>query len=117
MRRKSTRQLYQYNNMPSLATVQFFAVLAIFSYLGFNDMSVLGILFLHYICELLYCTYKSWINFIIIISDAEKEYTATLPVAENVAWAWMIFFAYLLPELGSFIRSTRMCIFKVRCGG
>jgi len=42
----------------------------------------------------------------------EKDYTATLPVSENVAWAWMIFFAYLLPELGSWFRSTRMCIFK-----
>nr|QCI31493.1 chitin synthase [Grandidierella japonica] len=42
----------------------------------------------------------------------EKDYTATLPVAENVAWAWMIFFAYLIPEAGSWFRSTRMCIFK-----
>ena len=34
----------------------FFAVLAIFSYVGFNDMSDLGILFSYYICELLCCT-------------------------------------------------------------
>ena len=34
----------------------FFAVLVIFSYLGFNEMSVIGILFSYYICELLYCT-------------------------------------------------------------
>ena len=38
------------------------------SYLGFNDMPDLGILFSYYICELLYCTvYMSWINFIIIL--------------------------------------------------
>ena len=41
-----------------------FAVLAIFSYLGFNDMSDLGILYLYYIRELLYCTRLK--NFIII---------------------------------------------------
>ena len=32
----------------------FFAVLAILSYLGFNDMSDLGILFSYYVSELLY---------------------------------------------------------------
>ncbi|XP_018021745.1 chitin synthase chs-2 [Hyalella azteca] len=42
----------------------------------------------------------------------EKDYMATIPVAENVAWAWMIFLAYIIPELGSWFRSTRMCIFK-----
>ena len=36
--------------------VFFFAVSAIFSYLGFKDMSDLGFLFLYYIYELLYCT-------------------------------------------------------------
>ncbi|KAF2352209.1 Nucleotide-diphospho-sugar transferase, partial [Trinorchestia longiramus] len=44
--------------------------------------------------------------------EPEKDYMATIPVAENVAWAWMIFFAYIIPELGSWFRSTRMCIFK-----
>ena len=34
------------------------AVLAIFSYLGFNDMSDLGILFSNYICKILYCTIR-----------------------------------------------------------
>lgn len=54
------------------------------------------------------------ISSVFIVTVNEKDYMVTIPVAENVAWAWMIFFAYIIPELGSWFRSTRMCIFKVR---
>ncbi|KAK8746557.1 hypothetical protein OTU49_017078, partial [Cherax quadricarinatus] len=42
----------------------------------------------------------------------EKDYIATLPEEENVAWAWMLFFCFIVPELGTWFRSTRMCVFK-----
>ncbi|KAK4319406.1 hypothetical protein Pmani_009641 [Petrolisthes manimaculis] len=42
----------------------------------------------------------------------EKDYIATLPEEENVVWAWMLFFCFIVPELGSWFRSTRMCVFK-----
>ena len=37
---------------------------------------------------------------------------AKLPSAERVAWTWCLFFAFLLPELGTFVRSFRICLFK-----
>ncbi|MPC29931.1 hypothetical protein E2C01_023185 [Portunus trituberculatus] len=42
----------------------------------------------------------------------EKDYRATLPDEENVVWAWMLFFCFIVPELGTWFRSTRMCVFK-----
>lgn len=42
----------------------------------------------------------------------EKDYIATLPEEENVVWAWMLFFCFIVPELGTWFRSTRMCVFK-----
>ncbi|XP_076028581.1 hyaluronan synthase-like protein kkv [Oratosquilla oratoria] len=43
---------------------------------------------------------------------SEKDYTVTIPEEENVAWAWVIFFAYCIPELGTVFRSSRMLLFK-----
>lgn len=42
----------------------------------------------------------------------EKDYEATIPPLENVAWAWALFFCFIIPELGTWFRSTRMCLFK-----
>ncbi|XP_047000975.1 chitin synthase chs-2 isoform X1 [Schistocerca americana] len=42
----------------------------------------------------------------------EKQFKATLPDEERVAWMWCIMIAYLVPEVGSFIRSARICFFK-----
>nr|XP_045601815.1 chitin synthase chs-2-like isoform X3 [Procambarus clarkii] len=42
----------------------------------------------------------------------EKDYIATIPEEENVVWAWMLFFCFIVPELGTWFRSTRMCVFK-----
>lgn len=41
-----------------------------------------------------------------------KTYVTSIPPLENVAWAWMLFFAYIVPELGTLFRSGRMCLFK-----
>ncbi|XP_050718353.1 chitin synthase chs-2-like isoform X1 [Eriocheir sinensis] len=47
-----------------------------------------------------------------LLLSSEKDYRATLPDEENVIWAWMLFFCFIVPELGSWFRSTRMCVFK-----
>jgi len=41
-----------------------------------------------------------------------KNYVATISVQERVAWTWCIFFAFLVPELGTVFRSARICVFK-----
>lgn len=35
-----------------------------------------------------------------------------LPEEERIAWIWCIIAAVSVPDLGSFIRSIRVCIFK-----
>ncbi|XP_068231758.1 chitin synthase chs-2-like isoform X2 [Palaemon carinicauda] len=42
----------------------------------------------------------------------EKKFRAKIPEEENVVWAWMILFCFIVPELGTWFRSTRMCVFK-----
>ncbi|XP_014616657.1 PREDICTED: uncharacterized protein LOC106793893 [Polistes canadensis] len=42
----------------------------------------------------------------------EKEYVATLPEEERIAWTWCIIIAFAVPEFGALIRSLRICIFK-----
>ncbi|XP_049787548.1 chitin synthase chs-2-like [Schistocerca cancellata] len=42
----------------------------------------------------------------------EKQFAAELPEEERVAWMWCILIAYAVPELGTFIRASRMCFFK-----
>ncbi|XP_071550893.1 chitin synthase chs-2 isoform X4 [Panulirus ornatus] len=42
----------------------------------------------------------------------EKDYVATIPEEENVVWAWVLLFCFIVPELGTWFRSTRMCVFK-----
>lgn len=42
----------------------------------------------------------------------EKQFIVKLPEAERVAWIWCIFFAFIVPQLGSTFRACRMCFFK-----
>ncbi|XP_077301033.1 hyaluronan synthase-like protein kkv isoform X2 [Arctopsyche grandis] len=42
----------------------------------------------------------------------DKQFIATIPPQERVAWMWCIFFAFLVPEIGALIRSIRICFFK-----
>jgi len=35
-----------------------------------------------------------------------------LPEVERVGWIWCLFFAYAVPEVLTFLRSTRICFFK-----
>lgn len=38
--------------------------------------------------------------------------TAHIPIEQKIAWKWAILFAFAVPELGTFIRSLRICLFK-----
>lgn len=44
--------------------------------------------------------------------DDEREFEVTLPRVEKVSWIWTLIFIYWIPELGTFIRSVRICWFK-----
>lgn len=35
-----------------------------------------------------------------------------LPPGERVAWIWCLLLAFIVPEIGTFIRSLRICFFK-----
>ena len=40
------------------------------------------------------------------------EYDQQIRVTERVAWIWAIGFAYSTPQILSFLRSLRKCLFK-----
>ncbi|KAG8237767.1 hypothetical protein J437_LFUL017831 [Ladona fulva] len=42
----------------------------------------------------------------------EKHFTSVIPEEERIAWTWSLLIAIAAPELGAFIRSFRICIFK-----
>jgi len=42
----------------------------------------------------------------------QKHFTVTLPEVERVGWIWCLFFAYAIPEVMTFLRSSRICFFK-----
>jgi chitin synthase len=47
-----------------------------------------------------------------VSTDTEQQITVKLPEEERVGWIWCLFFAYAVPEVLSFLRSTRICFFK-----
>ncbi|KAL1124219.1 hypothetical protein AAG570_001989 [Ranatra chinensis] len=42
----------------------------------------------------------------------DKQFVVNLPAEERVAWMWCLLIAFAVPELGTLIRSVRMCVFK-----
>lgn len=44
----------------------------------------------------------------------DKTWRVEIPDVEKVAWVWCLFFCFMAPEAGTWVRSARMCIFKVR---
>nr|AFM38193.1 chitin synthase [Anasa tristis] len=42
----------------------------------------------------------------------DKQFVVNLPAEERVAWSWCLIFAFAIPELGTLIRSLRICVFK-----
>ncbi|KAF5272147.1 hypothetical protein FQA39_LY01229 [Lamprigera yunnana] len=44
--------------------------------------------------------------------DRNKEYVVELPRVERIAWIWVIVFAFFVPEVMTFLRSIRICLFK-----
>ncbi|KAJ8967543.1 hypothetical protein NQ314_002858 [Rhamnusium bicolor] len=42
----------------------------------------------------------------------EQQFVVSLPEEERVVWIWFVMFAYMVPELGTFIRSVRIIFFK-----
>lgn len=46
------------------------------------------------------------------IAGANEQFLITLSEEERATWVWVIMFTYFVPELGTFIRSVRIMIFK-----
>lgn len=42
----------------------------------------------------------------------EKQFIVQLPDEERIAWTWCLFFAFIIPEIGTLIRASRICFFK-----
>uniref|UniRef100_A0A336L059 chitin synthase n=1 Tax=Culicoides sonorensis TaxID=179676 RepID=A0A336L059_CULSO len=42
----------------------------------------------------------------------QKEYLASIPEPQRIAWIWALIFSFGIPELGTFIRACRICYFK-----
>lgn len=61
-----------------------------------------------HVCILLFEITHHFLN----ILGRDKQFLAELPDSERVAWMWCIYFAFLVPEIGAFIRSLRICFFK-----
>lgn len=47
-----------------------------------------------------------------VFNDRQRHFEVQLPVEERVGWVWCLFFAYAIPEVMTFLRSTRICFFK-----
>lgn len=44
--------------------------------------------------------------------EPQKEYLATIPEPQRIAWIWALVFSFGIPELGTFVRACRICWFK-----
>ncbi|XP_063977240.1 chitin synthase chs-2 isoform X2 [Diachasmimorpha longicaudata] len=42
----------------------------------------------------------------------DRQFVVSLPEEERIGWMWCIIIAFAVPEIGTFIRSCRMCTFK-----
>ncbi|XP_054284217.1 chitin synthase chs-2-like isoform X1 [Macrosteles quadrilineatus] len=42
----------------------------------------------------------------------DKQFVVNLPPEERVAWTWCLLFAFMVPEVGTLLRSLRICFFK-----
>lgn len=42
----------------------------------------------------------------------DKQFIVTLPDEERVAWMWALLAVFVVPEIGTLIRSMRICFFK-----
>lgn len=47
-----------------------------------------------------------------MLSGRDKQFIVSLPDEERVAWMWAILAAFAIPEIGTLIRSVRICFFK-----
>lgn len=61
----------------------------------------------------LHCSVVCYLSLLFFqLLGRDKQFLAEIPEAERVAWMWCIYFAFLVPEIGAFIRSLRICFFK-----
>lgn len=49
---------------------------------------------------------------IAFVSDPNLQFIVTVPDHERATWIWLLVFAYFIPEIGTWFRSIRKCLFK-----
>ena len=49
----------------------------------------------------------------VCLAGLGRSWSVEIPEIEKVAWIWCLFLAFTVPEVGTFIRSARLCFFKV----
>ncbi|XP_063529252.1 chitin synthase chs-2-like [Cydia strobilella] len=42
----------------------------------------------------------------------DQQFITVLPLEERISWLWAIFIVFAAPEVGTFLRSVRICFFK-----
>ena len=52
-------------------------------------------------------SYRIRIDIIFVSTDVDRQ-----DEVERVGWIWCLFFAYAIPEVLTFLQSTRICFFK-----
>lgn len=51
-------------------------------------------------------------NISFLFIDRKGDYVVHLPLEEQIVWIWALIFSFATPEVFTFFRSLRFCIFK-----
>ena len=51
-------------------------------------------------------------NYTFYISARDQAFYAKLPTEENVVWTWCLIFTFLVPEIFTLFRASRIVLFK-----
>lgn len=51
-------------------------------------------------------------NSFIFVDTESNSYSVVISGIDNIAWTWALIFAFAAPELFSFLRALRICVFK-----
>lgn len=47
-----------------------------------------------------------------IVDKENSSYSVAISEVDNIAWTWALIFAFSAPEVFTFLRATRICVFK-----
>lgn len=47
-----------------------------------------------------------------LCTEPDKQFEAFIPTEQRIGWMWAIIISFTIPEVGTLIRSSRICFFK-----